>query len=83
MGPIYKNKYFLPIELSEFKNLVYQLKMIGLNINGIYKKVNFKEELKSEDFINLQNYTKEVNEKINLNSTLIAIITPIFSTTVL
>ena len=44
----------------------HQLKMIGLNINGIYKKVNFKEELKSEDFINLQNYTKEVNEKINL-----------------
>ena len=42
--------------------------MIGLNINGIYKKVNFKEELKSEDFINLQNYTKEVNEKINLIS---------------
>ena len=68
LNSIYKNKYFLPIELSEFKNLVYQLKMIGLNINGIYKKVNFKEELKSEDFINLQNYTKEVNEKINLIS---------------
>ena len=68
LNSIYKNKYFLPIELSEFKNLVYQLKMIGLNINGIFKRVNFKEELKSEDFINLQNYTKEVNEKINLIS---------------
>ena len=43
LNSIYKNKYFLPIELSEFKNLVYQLKMIGLNINGIYKKVNFKK----------------------------------------
>ena len=66
LNSIYKNKYFLPIELTEFKNLVYQIKMIGLNINGIFKRVNFKEELKSEDYINLQNSINEVNEKIDL-----------------
>lgn len=68
LNSIYRNKYFLPIELTELKKLVYHLKMIGLNINVISRRVNFKEELKSEDFINLQNYTKEVNEKINLIS---------------
>lgn len=66
LNSIYKNKYFLPIELAEFKNLVYQIKMIGLNINGIFKRVNFKEELKSEDYINLQNSINEVNKKIDL-----------------
>ena len=66
LNSIYKNKYFLPIELTEFKNLVYQTKMIGLNINGIFKRVNFKEELKSDDYINLQNSINEVNEKIDL-----------------
>jgi hypothetical protein len=66
LNSIYKNKYFLPIELAEFKNLVYQTKMIGLNINGIFKRVNFKEELKSDDYINLQNSINEVNEKIDL-----------------
>ena len=43
--------------------------MIGLNINGIFKRVNFKEELKSEDYINLQNSINEVNEKIDLINT--------------
>ena len=66
LNSIYKNKYVLPIELAEFKNLVYQTKMIGLNINGIFKRVNFKEELKSDDYINLQNSINEVNEKIDL-----------------
>ena len=66
LNSIYKNKYFLPIELTELKKLVYHLKMIGLNINGIFRRVNFKEELKSEDYINLQNSINEVNEKIDL-----------------
>ncbi|MBL3519486.1 hypothetical protein H0A43_03315 [Arcobacter lanthieri] len=66
LNSIYKNKYFLPIELSEFKNLTFQIKRIGLNINGIFKRVNFKEELKSDDYINLQNSINEVNKKIDL-----------------
>ncbi|RBQ32296.1 hypothetical protein CRU92_00870 [Arcobacter sp. FW59] len=66
LNSIYKNKYFLPIELNEFKNLTFQIKRIGLNINGIFKRVNFKEELKSDDYINLQNTINEVNEKIDL-----------------
>lgn len=63
LNSIYKNKYFLPIELTEFKKLAYQLKMIGLNINGIFRRVNFKEELQNEDYINLQNSINQVNEK--------------------
>ena len=66
LNSIYKNKYFLPIELNEFKNLTFQIKRIGLNINGIFKRVNFKEDLKSDDYINLQNSINEVNEKIDL-----------------
>lgn len=66
LNSIYKNKYFLPIELNEFKNLTFQIKRIGLNINGIFKRVNFKEDLKSDDYINLQNSINEANEKIDL-----------------
>ena len=40
--------------------------MIGLNINGIFKRVNFKEELKNDDYINLQNSINDVNAKIDL-----------------
>ena len=66
INSIYKNKYFLPIELNEFKNLTFQIKRIGLNINGIFKRVNFKEDLKSDDYINLQNSINEANKKIDL-----------------
>ncbi len=68
INSIYKNKYFLPIELKEFRNLIYQIKKIGLNVNGIYRRVNFKEELKSDDYINLKNSIDKVNHKINLVS---------------
>ncbi len=63
---IYKQEILNPLELKEFKNLVYQIKMIGLNINGIFKRVNFKEELKNDDYINLQNSINDVNAKIDL-----------------
>lgn len=68
INSIYKNKYFLPIELKELSNLNFQIKRIGLNINSIYKKINFKEELKNDDYRNLQNSINEVNEKLDLIS---------------
>lgn len=68
INSIYKNKYFLPIELKELSNLNFQIKKIGLNINSIYKKINFKEELKNDDYRNLQNSINEVNEKLDLIS---------------
>jgi|GEM_PF-1686671 len=66
INSIYKNKYFLPIELDEFRNLTYQLKKIGININGIFKRVNIDEKLKKDDYVNLENSIKEVNSKIDL-----------------
>jgi len=66
INSIYKNEYFLPIELDEFRNLTYQLKKIGININGIFRKFNVNKELKKDDYINLENSIKEVNNKINL-----------------
>lgn len=63
---IYKQAIFNPVELKEIKNLAYQLGMIGLNINCIFRKVNFKEELKNDDYINLQNSVNDLNTKIDL-----------------
>jgi len=68
INSIYKNRYFLPVELKEFKELTYQIRKIGININGIFRKINTNEEFKKEDSINLENSIKEVNNKINLLS---------------
>jgi len=66
INSIYKNKYFLPIELNEFRNLTYQLKKIGININGIFKRININKDLRKEEYSNLGNSIKEVNSKIDL-----------------
>ncbi len=68
LNTIYRNKFFLPSELKELSNLNFQIKRIGLNINGIFKRVNFKEELKNEDYKKFQNSINEVNKKIDLVS---------------
>jgi len=66
INSIYKNKYFLPIELDEFRNLTYQLKKIGININGIFRKLNLNKELKKDDYVNLENSINKLNNKIDL-----------------
>jgi len=66
INSIYKNKYFLPIELDSFRNLTYQLKKIGVNINGIFRKLNINKELGKEEYENLMLSINEVNSKIDL-----------------
>lgn len=68
INTIYKNKYFLPIELKELSNLNFQIKRIGININQLNKKINQKEVLINEDYKNLKNSLHEVNNKIDLVS---------------
>lgn len=65
INTIYKNKYFLPVELKKLNNLNNQVKKIGININQISRKINFKNELENKDYENFQSNLKEVNFKID------------------
>ena len=65
INTIYKNKYFLPVELEKLNNLNNQVKKIGININQISRKINFKHELENKDYENFQSNLKEVNFKID------------------
>ena len=65
INTIYKNKYFLPVELEKLNNLNNQIKKIGININQISRKINFKQELENKDYENFQSNLKEVNFKID------------------
>ena len=65
INTIYKNKYFLPIELEKLKNLNIQIKKIGVNINQILKKINLKKDLENIDYDNFINNINEVNIKID------------------
>lgn len=65
INTIYKNKYFLPIELENLNNLNNQIKKIGVNINQILKKINLNKELQNIEYDNLKNNINEVNYKID------------------
>ena len=65
LDTIYKNKYFLPIELEKLNNLNTQIKKIGVNINQILKKINLKKDLENIDYDNFINNINEVNIKID------------------
>lgn len=65
LNSIYKNKYFLPIELEKLNNLNIQIKKIGVNINQILKKINLKKDLENIDYDNFINNINEVNIKID------------------
>ena len=65
INTIYKNKYFLPIELEKLNNLNTQIKKIGVNINQILKKINLKKDLENIDYDNFINNINEVNIKID------------------
>ena len=65
INTIYKNKYFLPIELEYFKDLIYQLRKIGSNINQISTKLNSNKDFNNSDISIIKNSIYELNEKIN------------------
>lgn len=65
INTIYKNKYFLPIELKYFKDLIYQLRKIGSNINQISTKLNSSKDLNYSDISITKNSINELNIKIN------------------
>ena len=65
INTIYKNKYFLPIELEKLNNLNTQIKKIGVNINHILKNINLKKDLENIDYDNFINNINEVNIKID------------------
>lgn len=64
LNSIYKNKYFLPLELGMLNNLNNQIKTVGVNINQILKKINLKKDLENIDYDNFINNINEVNIKI-------------------
>lgn len=65
LNTIYRNKFFLPVELSELGNLNFQIKRIGININQILKKSNYKEVLQNDDYENFINNIDELRNKID------------------
>jgi hypothetical protein len=65
LNSIYKNKYFLPIELKYFQGLVNHLRKIGNNINQISAKLNSNKDLNNSDISIIKNSIYELNEKIN------------------
>jgi hypothetical protein len=64
LNTIYKNKFFLPVELEKIQNLIYAISKIGNNINQISRKINISKDLNSSDYEILQNSLYEVNIKI-------------------
>ena len=65
INSIYKNKYFLPIELKYFQGLINHLRKIGNNINQISAKINSNKDLNNSDISIIKNSIYELNEKIN------------------
>ncbi len=61
LNSIYKNKYFLPIEVKEIRDFNFQIKMIGNNINQISTKLNSNKTLNNIDISILKNSIDELN----------------------
>ncbi|MCT7616468.1 plasmid mobilization relaxosome protein MobC [Aliarcobacter butzleri] len=63
---IYRNPFFNPIELQEIRNISFQIRKIGLNINQVSKKANFGAELNKGDFTSLKYNIDEVSKQMGL-----------------
>ena len=64
LNSIYKNKYFLPIEVKEIRDFNFQIKMIGNNINQISTKLNSNKTLNNIDISILKNSIDELNTRM-------------------
>ena len=64
LNTIYKKRFLSPNEMQSFYNLKYQIKMIGVNLNQISKKLNSNQQIKV-DF--LMESISELDEKLDEN----------------
>lgn len=64
LNTIYKKRFLSPNEMQSFYNLKYQIKMIGVNLNQISKKLNSNQQIKV-DF--LMESISKLDEKLNEN----------------
>lgn len=64
LNTIYKKRFLLPNEMQTFYDLKYQIKMIGVNLNQISKKLNSNQQV-NVDF--LMESISKLDEKLNEN----------------
>ena len=64
LNTIYKKRFLSPNEMQSFYNLKYQIKMIGVNLNQISKKLNSNQQIKV-DF--LMESISKLDEKLDEN----------------
>ena len=64
LNTIYKKRFLSPNEMQSFYNLKYQIKMIGVNLNQISKKLNSNQQIKVD--ILMESISK-LDEKLDEN----------------
>lgn len=64
LNTIYKKRFLSPNEMQTFYDLKYQIKMIGVNLNQISKKLNSNQQA-NVDF--LMESISKLDEKLNEN----------------
>lgn len=64
LNTIYKNKFFLPVELEKIQTVINAISKIGNNINQISRKININKDLNLDDYEILKNSLDEINIKI-------------------
>jgi gas vesicle protein len=64
LNTIYKKRFLSPNEMQTFYDLKYQIKMIGVNLNQISKKLNSNQQV-NVDF--LMESISKLDEKLNEN----------------
>lgn len=64
LNTIYKKRFLSPNEMQTFYDLKYQIKMIGVNLNQISKKLNSNQQV-NVDF--LMESISKLDEKLNKN----------------
>lgn len=64
LNTIYKKRFLSPNEMKSFYDLTYQIKMIGVNLNQISRKLNSNQQVKVDFLIEL---ISKLSEKLDEN----------------